>query len=162
MRIAVFPGSFDPVTVGHLDLIIRASRLFDRLVVAVGNNLSKHYLFSQNQRIALIRQNVAAYPNVKVVPDRGLTVNLLRKIHSNVIVRGIRNYRDLIFERAVASMNHHLDPKLETVFLLARPEYQDISSRILKETFHFGGDVSSYVPGNVLKALKRVRSQYEK
>lgn len=164
MKIAVFPGSFDPVTKGHLDLINRARKIFDKLIVAVGNNVSKNYMFSRDQRITLIKDDLSrlSYSNVEVVPDKGLTADLLKTVGSNIMVRGIRNAKDLDYERAVADINHHLDPRLETVFLLAKPKYQSISSSILKETFHFGGDISQFVPGNVLKAMKRVKNYHEK
>lgn len=164
MKVAVFPGSFDPVTKGHLDLINRARNVFDKLIVAVGNNVNKKYMFSQDERIKLVRDNLRrlSYSNVKVVSDEGLTVNLLKSLNSKIIVRGIRNSQDLDYERAVADINHHLDPQLETVFLLAKPEYQSVSSSILKETFHFGGDISGFIPENVLKAMEQVKNHYEK
>lgn len=159
MHTAVFPGSFDPITIGHLNLIQRASRLFDRLVVVVGTNVSKHSLFSVAERVKLIRTNIMKLPNVKVVAENGLTVNFMKKIHSRIIVRGIRNADDLTYERSVAFMNHHLDRHIDTVFLMARPRYEFISSQILKETAHFGGDISEYVPKNVMNELKKVRDQ---
>lgn len=159
MKIAVFPGSFDPVTKGHLDLINRARKIFDELIVAVGNNMSKSYMFTQKQRMLLIQENLNRlnYSNVRVMPDKGLTISLLKSLDAKIIVRGLRTARDLDYERSVADINHHLDPEIETIFLLARPKYQAISSSILKETFHFGGDISSFVSPNVLNAMERIK-----
>ena len=159
MRTAVFPGSFDPITMGHLNLIYRASRLFDRLIVVVGTNVSKQALFSIDERVKLIQENINHFRNVKVVAESGLTIDFMKKIHSRIIVRGIRNAGDLAYERAVAFMNHHLDHRIDTVFLMAEPQYECISSRILKETAHFGGDISQYVPGNVMRAIHAIRDQ---
>ena len=157
MKIAVFPGSFDPVTNGHLDLVRRASQIFDRLVVLVGYNLSKHYLFSLSKRVKLIRENLVDLSNVKVTSANELTTDFMKKIGARVIVRGIRNYQDLVYEKSIMAINHRLDPEIQTIFLLSRPKYEVISSRILKEVNHFGGDVSAYVPENVNECLKRVQ-----
>ncbi|QBP17922.1 pantetheine-phosphate adenylyltransferase [Acetilactobacillus jinshanensis] len=161
MKIAVYPGSFDPVTLGHIDLIKRSHRLFDKLIVAVGNNMSKKYMFTQEQRINLIKANVQSMKNVQVVPDKGLTIKLTQHFDSHIIIRGLRNSRDLDYEQSIANINHHLDPDVETIFLLARPKYQAISSSILKETFHYGGNISAWVPKNVLKAMNRVQKNHE-
>ncbi len=162
MSKAIFPGSFDPVTNGHLDLIRRACTVFDQLIVVVGNNLSKHYLFSQTQRVKLLKANVRDMKRVKVIAENGLTVDLMKRLHVRIIVRGIRNSRDLDFEKSVALDNHHLDPKIETVFLLANPKYEWLSSQIIKETFHFGGKILDCVPNNVARKMIEIRKRGSK
>lgn len=149
---ALFPGSFDPFTNGHLDMVVRAAQLFDEVIVGVGTNLSKNYLFDANEKITLIRRATDNLPNVKVVEMSGLTVSFMHEINADVLVRGIRNEKDYLYERDIAQMNSDLD-SAETIFLLAKPEHQFISSSLLKEIASIGTDISKYVPDDVYEAL---------
>ncbi|SCB72294.1 pantetheine-phosphate adenylyltransferase [Weissella bombi] len=149
---ALFPGSFDPFTNGHLDMVVRAAQLFDEVIIGVGTNLSKNYLFDANEKITLIKRATDNLPNVKVVEMSGLTVSFMHEINANVLVRGIRNEKDYLYERDIAQMNSDLD-SAETIFLLAKPEHQFISSSLLKEIASTGTDISKYVPDDVYEAL---------
>ena len=155
MRRVLFPGSFDPFTNGHLDVVKRAADMFDEVVVAVGTNMSKKYLFNGAEKIALIEASVAeaALSNVKVMTLDGLTINFAQKIGAVAMVRGLRNEADYLYERDIAEMNERLGG-VETVFLMAKPENQNISSSILKEVAYFVADVSALVPGPVYTALQ--------
>lgn len=152
MRRVLFPGSFDPFTNGHLDVVKRAATLFDEVVIGVGTNNMKKYLFSPEEKIALIEASVADLPNVSVREMTGLTIAYMKEINADTLVRGLRNETDYLYERDIAEMNHFLG-KVETVFLMARPEHQNISSSILKEVVSFGADVRELVPGLVANAL---------
>ena len=154
MTIAVFPGSFDPLTNGHLDLIQRASRLFDHLVVAVGQNTSKRGVFTASERVAFIEAGTQDLPNVSVQVETGLTVDFMRSIHATVLVRGLRNGTDFEFEQGIAGMNRALDDQIDTVCLMAAPKYQFVSSSLLKEVAQFGGDLSQLVPPAVAQGLR--------
>lgn len=155
MTIAVFPGSFDPLTNGHLDLITRASRMFDQLVVAVGQNTSKRGVFTAEERVAFIRQSVGDLPNVDVRIETGLTVAFMQSIHATVLVRGLRNSADFEYEQGIAGMNRHLAPEIDTVCLMADAQYQFVSSSLLKEVTKFGGDLTALVPVPVAEALQQ-------
>jgi pantetheine-phosphate adenylyltransferase len=154
MRRVLFPGSFDPFTNGHLDVVKRSAELFDEVVIGVGTNLMKKYLFDGPEKVALIEKVTADLPNVKVVEMTGLTVDFVKSIGATTIVRGLRNETDYLYERDIAEMNNHLG-NVETVFLMARPENQNISSSILKEVASFGADVSDLVPAEVAAALAK-------
>lgn len=149
---ALFPGSFDPFTNGHLDMVVRAAQLFDEVIIGVGTNLSKNYLFDANEKITLIKRATDSLPNVKVVEMSGLTVSFMHEINADVLVRGIRNEKDYLYERDIAQMNSDLD-SAETIFLLAKPDHQFISSSLLKEIASIGTDISKYVPDDVYEAL---------
>ena len=149
---ALFPGSFDPFTNGHLDIARRAAGLFDEVIIGVGTNLSKQYLFQTSEKIALIEQATAHLKNVSVVEMSGLTVDFMTKIDANVLIRGLRNEKDYQYERDIAQMNQELGD-VETVFLLAKPDQQFLSSSLLKEVASTGTDISKYVPNNIEKAL---------
>jgi len=153
MTIAVFPGSFDPLTNGHLDLIARASRMFDQLVIAVGQNTSKQGVFSPAERVAFIEASVATLPNVSVQIESGLTVAFMQEIHATVLVRGLRNSVDFEYEQGIAGMNRALDANIDTVCLMADPQYQFVSSSLLREVARFGGDLTKLVPPVVAHAL---------
>lgn len=152
MRRVLFPGSFDPFTNGHLDVVKRAATLFDEVVIGVGTNKMKKYLFSTEEKITLIEASVADLPNVTVREMSGLTIEYMKEINADTLVRGLRNETDYLYERDIAEMNHFLGT-VETVFLMARPEHQNISSSILKEVVSFGADVHELVPGPVANAL---------
>ncbi|CAI2613059.1 pantetheine-phosphate adenylyltransferase [Apilactobacillus kunkeei] len=154
MTKAIFPGSFDPLTKGHLDLIKRASKMFDEVVVTVAKNTSKNGVFSYDERMSLIKPNIEGIKNVSVTSADGLTVDLAEQVGATVIVRGLRNSSDFNAESSIASMNYNLDNTIESVFLITRPEFQSVSSSLIKEIAHFGGDITPYVPQNVATALK--------
>ncbi|MTV81356.1 pantetheine-phosphate adenylyltransferase [Secundilactobacillus folii] len=155
MTIAVYPGSFDPLTMGHLNIIERASRLFDHLIVTVGINTSKKALFSTDERVDLIKKSVSHLPNVSVQAEGGLTVDFVKRVGGSVIIRGLRDGKDLDYEANIANMNHYLDESIESVFLVTDPRYAFISSTLLKEVLHFNGDVSALVPPAVAQALNQ-------
>jgi pantetheine-phosphate adenylyltransferase len=154
-RTAIYPGSFDPLTNGHLDVIRRAAKLFDRVVVAVATNESKHALFSKDERVALVRKAVAGIPNVEADAFDGLLVDYVAAKQAQAIVRGLRAVSDFEFEFQLALMNRKLDEKIETIFMMPKDTYTFLSSRIVKEIARLGGDVSSFVPPNVQTALKK-------
>ncbi len=158
--LAIFPGSFDPLTNGHLDLIERASRLFGRLVVAVLTNSQKNALFPVAERIDMIREAAGHLPNIEVDAFSGLLVEFARQQEAHVIVRGIRAISDYEVELQMALLNRRMHPELETVFLMASEENSFISSRMVKEIFQLGGNVDSLVPATVAQHLKQAsRSQ---
>lgn len=155
MKVALFPGTFDPLTLGHLDLIKRGSALFDQLAVAVMTNENKDPLFSVAERVAQVKEAVSGLSNVSVITAEGLTVDLMNKIGADYLMRGLRNTADFHYERDISAMNNFLDDQCETVFFLARPEYQHLSSSLLKEVTSAGGDISAYLPANINNALKK-------
>jgi len=154
MTIAVFPGSFDPLTNGHLDLIQRASKMFDHLIVAVGQNTSKRGVFTASERVAFIEAGTQDLPNVSVQVETGLTVDFMRSVHATVLVRGLRNSTDFEFEQGIAGMNRALDDQIDTVCLMAASKYQFVSSSLLKEVAQFGGDLTQLVPPAVAQGLR--------
>lgn len=155
-RIALFPGSFDPLTNGHLDLIERSARLFDQVIVGVFSNTTKKALFTTEEKIAMIEASVQHLANVVVSAQTAeLTVVAAKKMGATFLVRGIRNEKDYAYEKDIAKMNQHLSAQLETVFLLADMRYEHISSSLLKEVLSFGGDVSSYLPKIVNETLNQ-------
>ncbi|KRL38728.1 pantetheine-phosphate adenylyltransferase [Liquorilactobacillus uvarum] len=152
---AIFPGSFDPVTCGHIDLIKRASKIFSELTVLVMTNTNKHGIFSPAERVALLNDSVACFDNVKVLSlEADLTVRAAESLGAKVIVRGARNGQDFETERGIADMNRHLDPSLETVLLPAVGKYSFISSTLVKEVARFDGNLAGLVPQKVARALK--------
>jgi len=153
--IAVYPGSFDPITNGHLDLIRRGSLLFDRLIVSVLRNEGKQPLFSVEERMEMLREVVGEYPNVEVHSFHGLVVDHAAAHSATVLLRGIRAISDYEYELQMALMNRRLCPELETVFLLSNEVYSFISSRLVKEVFSLGGNISGLVPPPVEARLQR-------
>ncbi len=145
-RIAVFPGSFDPITKGHEDIILRGARLFDELIVAVGENDNKNYLFDKQQRLAWIRETFKNEARVRVESYTGLTVDFCIEVGAGYMIRGLRNPADLEFEKAVAQANQKMRPDIETVFLLTQPELSCISSSIVRDVLRNGGDHRLFVP----------------
>lgn len=154
MRIAVYPGSFDPLTNGHLDIIRRGVRLFDRLLVAVLENEGKSALFSAAERMDLIRTCTRDIPGIEVHSFSGLLVDFMGGVNASVVVRGIRAVSDYEYELQMALMNRELNDSVETIFMLPAVEYTYVSSRLIKEVFRLGGDVGQLVPPPVLKSLK--------
>ena len=152
-RIALFPGTFDPITNGHLDIIQRGRKLFDQLVVAVGHNPEKRHLFTQQERGDMIRELVADMPDVRVDVFTGLTVDYARRIGAAAILRGIRNFSDLQFEFQVALTNRTV-AGVETVFIMTSEQFTMTSSSLIKQVAGMGGDVSALVPPNVVRRMR--------
>jgi pantetheine-phosphate adenylyltransferase len=152
---ALYPGTFDPPTNGHLDLIERGAKLFDHLIVAILNNPGKNPLFTVEERVEMLKESTATLKNVSVATFEGLMVEFARKQGAKAVLRGIRAISDYEYEFQMALMNRRLAPEIETVFLQPAGRYSFVSSRMLKEVFSFGGDVSGLVPPNVLKRLRK-------
>lgn len=154
MSIAVYPGSFDPITNGHLDVIKRGCKVFERVIVAVGDNPAKKALFSKDERVEMIREVVKAYRNVEVDGFDGLVVDYVHRRKAGVLLRGIRTISDFEYEYQMALTNRTFAPDVETVFVMAHEEFSFVSSRFIKEAASMGGDVSSFLPKEVEKRLK--------
>ena len=155
MRRAIYPGSFDPVTNGHLDVIDRARKLFDEVIVAVAHNDQKDPLFSLNERLEFLQQTVGEMDNVKIAPLNGLLVDFAIAKNATAVVRGLRAISDFEFEFQMALMNRKLEASIETIFLMPKEEYTYLSSRIVKEIARLGGDISEFVPASVAGALNK-------
>lgn len=154
-RIAVCPGSFDPIHNGHLDIVERCRPLFDGVVVAVLQNEGKAPLFSVEERVAMIEELVAPWGDVRVESFSGLLVHFMDEIGARIVVRGLRAVSDFEYEFQMAMMNRHLGPRVETVFMTPREEFSFLSSRLVKEAFSLGGDIRGLVPDLVLERLDR-------
>ncbi|AWH85410.1 pantetheine-phosphate adenylyltransferase [Flavobacterium album] len=148
MRIAVFPGSFDPITLGHYDIIKRGVGLFDKIIVAIGVNAEKKYMFSLEERLRFIKESFADEPKIEVITYEGLTIDLCKKVGAQFILRGLRNPADFEFEKAIAHTNRQLS-KIETVFLLTAISTSHISSSIVRDVLRNGGDYTILVPDPV-------------
>jgi pantetheine-phosphate adenylyltransferase len=159
LTIAIYPGSFDPATNGHLDIANRAAALFDELIIGVYDRPSKHLLFSTEERVGLMKKAVAHLSNVRVASYSGLTVDFARKMNAKVMVRGLRMSSDFEREFEMALMNKKLDHDIELVCLMTSLEFQFLSSSLLKEVFQLGGDISALVPRHVTIALKKKLQQ---
>ncbi len=155
MTIAIYPGAFDPVTNGHLDIAIRASKLFDKIIIGVYDLPDKNIMFNTEERVELVRQSIAGLPNVEVTSFSGLTVNFAQRVGAQTIVRGLRIGADFEREFEMALMNKNLAPDCELICLITNPKYQYLSSSLLKEVASLGGEIDSLVPGPVLAALKK-------
>jgi pantetheine-phosphate adenylyltransferase len=148
-RIAVFPGTFDPITKGHESMVRRSLPLFDKIVVAIGVNAEKKYMFSLEQRIKWIQQTFTFEDKVSVASYEGLTVNYCRSIGASFIIRGLRNAEDFQFEKGIAQMNRELAPEVDTLFLVTNPELAAYSSTIVRDIIRHGGDVSKFIPNTI-------------
>jgi pantetheine-phosphate adenylyltransferase len=155
MRIVIYPGSFDPLTTGHLDVIQRAAKLFDRVIVGVDKNEAKHPLFTLEERKELVKRAVVHLPHVVADVFDGLLVEYAAAHKASAIVRGLRAVSDFEFEFQLALMNRKLDENIETIFMMPKDTYTFLSSRIVKEIAQLGGDVSSFVPAHVQAALRK-------
>ena len=155
-KVAVVPGSFDPLTNGHLDIIKRAVKIFDEVHVVVMNNSSKNPLFTVEERQQLIAEATAEFPSVVIDSSSGLLIDYAKTIQASAIVRGLRAVSDFEYEMQITSMNRFLDEDIETFFVMTKNQYSFLSSSIVKEVAKYGGDVSSLVPETVNRALKKV------
>jgi len=154
MRIAVFPGSFDPITLGHEDVVRRAAPLFDQVIVAVGVNSTKKSRFSKEERMAMLESVFADLPSVKVQSFSGLTADFCKEVEAGWLLRGVRNSSDFEYECTIAQMTKKLSPNLETTVLFTKEEYSSISSTVVREIIANGGDVSAFVPTAALEFIK--------
>jgi len=148
-KICLFPGTFDPITMGHVDVIKRSAGLFDKLIVAIGVNSQKTPMFSVEQRIAWIDEIFKDIPNISATSYTGLTINFCKEVGAQYMMRGIRYIADFEYEKAIADMNRMLNPEVETIFLTCAPEYTTISSTIVRDVIRNGGDVSKIVPKEI-------------
>jgi pantetheine-phosphate adenylyltransferase len=158
MKIAVFPGSFDPITTGHLDLIYRALPLFDKLIIAVGENSQKKYLFPLEKRLNWLNEVFKDNDKIEVGHFEGLTVNYCKAVKANYLLRGLRNSSDFDYEKTISQLNSIIGDGLETLFLISRPNYSHISSTIVREIIKGNGDVSSFVPETIAKDLEKLKN----
>jgi pantetheine-phosphate adenylyltransferase len=162
-RIAVYTGFFDPVHLGHVDVIRRGSRLVDRLVVGVGENPEKKPFFSSAERVQLLQQVVKPFANVEVKPFTGLAVRFVRSVGAKLMLRGLRTTSDMEYEFSMSLANQTLDPEIETVFLMARDAYSHITGTLLRQIATFGGELEKFVPAEVKTALEeRVKQRQGK
>lgn len=155
MRTVIYPGSFDPFTCGHLDLVQRAARLFDQVVVAVAENEAKRPLFSRSERLEFVRKSTADLANVQVESFSGLLVDYVERRGGQAVIRGLRAVSDFEFEFQLALMNRKLNERVETIFMMPKETYTFLSSRLVKEIARLGGDVGPFVPPDVGQALRR-------
>lgn len=153
MKTAVFPGSFDPITLGHVDLIRRAIPLFDKIIVAVGTNNSKSTLYSLEQRLSWLKEVFQDFPTIEIGHFEGLTVNFCSAQNAHFLVRGLRNASDFDYEKTISQLNTIIGKDIETIFLISQPEYSHISSTIVREIIKGKGDVSPFVPKTIAKDL---------
>lgn len=152
-RICLFPGTFDPVTLGHVDIINRAIPLFDEIIVGIGKNVSKAPMFSVEQRVAWIKEIYKGEPKVKGASYEGLTVNFCKEIGAKFILRGIRYVSDFEYEKTIADANRTLDKSIETIFLTGEPKYTSVASTIVRDIIRNGGDASPFLPEAVAKSI---------
>lgn len=155
MKTAVYPGSFDPVTLGHLDIIERSSRLSDRLIIGVLNNNSKTPLFSVEERVNMLKEMTKDMANVEVKSFAGLLIDFVRSNHADVIVRGLRAVTDFEYELQLAQTNRVIAPEVDTIFLTTNLKYSYLSSSVVKEIAFYDGDISAFVPPEVAECIKR-------
>ena len=158
MKKAIYPGSFDPLTLGHLDIIERSARIVDELVVGVLNNSAKNSLFSLDERVSMIKEMTDSMPNVTVTSFNGLLVDYMREIDATIIVRGLRAVTDFEYELQIAQTNHAENPEVETIFLTTSLQYSYLSSTIVKEFASYGGDLSKFVPA---RFIDRIYDKYQ-
>jgi pantetheine-phosphate adenylyltransferase len=154
MRRAIYPGSFDPITNGHLDVIERASKLFDEVIVAVAHNVEKQPLFTLEERLEILRNIIGQRPSVRIGQFDGLLVDFALAENATAVIRGLRAVSDFEFEFQMALMNRKLQGSVETIFLMPKEDYTYLSSRLVKEIARLGGDVSKFVPADVARALR--------
>ncbi|RMG68245.1 MAG: pantetheine-phosphate adenylyltransferase [Bacteroidetes bacterium] len=159
MRKALFPGSFDPITRGHVEIVLRGRAVFDEIIVAIGINSSKRYLFSLEERLEMLEQVFAHEPQVRVAAFDGLTVNFAREQGAAFLLRGLRSPQDLSYEQPLELINKHMAPELEVVHLLSSPETAMISSTIVREVIRYGGRVEGLIPDEILEYVYELKYQ---
>ncbi len=152
-RVCLFPGTFDPVTLGHTDIIDRALPLFDKLVIGIGRNSNKIPMFSEEQRIEWLRKIYADESRIQVLAYDGLTVNCCKSVGANFILRGIRYVNDFEYEKAIADMNRSMEHNIETIFLTCLPKYTSVASTLIRDVIRNGGDVSKFLPDTVKNSI---------
>jgi pantetheine-phosphate adenylyltransferase len=153
-RIGLFPGTFDPITIGHLDIIDRSLPLFDKLVIGIGRNVNKEPMFTVEQRLGWVREIYKDNPKVDAVVYDGLTIRCCQQVGANFIIRGIRYVNDFEYEKAIADMNRSLDKNIETIFLTCLPQFTSVASTLVRDVLRNGGDVRQFLPGVVARSLK--------
>ena len=151
---AIYPGSFDPVTLGHLDIIRRSASIADELIVGILNNKAKTPLFSVGERVRMLEEVTKDFPNVKIIPFEGLLVEFAKQMDAKVIVRGLRAITDFEYELQMSQTNHKIEPEIETLFLTTSLEFSFLSSTTVKEVASFGGDITQFVPEVIVKKIK--------
>ncbi len=161
MRICLFPGTFDPVTLGHTDIINRALPLFDEMIIGIGSNVNKQPMFTESERLEWLKEIYKDEPKVKSVIYEGLTVDCCRKYNAKFILRGIRYVNDFEYEKAIADMNRSIEGNIETIFLTCLPQYTSVASTLVRDVLKNGGDVSKFLPdvvNNSINNLKKKRN----
>ena len=153
MKRAIYPGSFDPLTLGHLDMIERSAKIVDELVIGVLNNSAKNSLFSLDERVSMIKEMTESMPNVTVASFDGLLVDYMKELNATIIVRGLRAVTDFEYELQIAQTNHVENPEVETIFLTTSLQYSYLSSTIVKEFASYGGDISKFVPARFIDRI---------
>ena len=153
MKRAIYPGSFDPLTLGHMDMIERSAKIVDELVIGVLNNSAKNSLFSLEERVSMIKEMTESMPNVTVASFNGLLVDYMKEINATIIVRGLRAVTDFEYELQIAQTNHVENPEVETIFLTTSLQYSYLSSTIVKEFASYGGDISKFVPARFIDRI---------
>ena len=161
-RIALFPGTFDPITIGHIDIIDRAIPLFDKLIIGIGRNANKAPMFSEDQRMGWINEIYNNNPNVEAVIYDGLTINCCKRVGANFILRGIRYVNDFEYEKAIADMNRSLDTNIETVFLTCLPQYTSVASTLVRDVIRNGGDATQFLPHAVANSIMNGRFEKQR
>ena len=156
-KIAIYPGSFDPITLGHLDILADGAKMFDKVIIAVADNSNKKSMFSVEQRLEFIKQSIEGLSNVEADSFKGLTVEYAKKKGADILLRGLRAISDFEYEMQLSQNNRALAPDIKTVFLITRPEYNFISSSAVKEILINGGDISGFVPEKIVKLLNNSR-----
>ncbi len=157
MRVCLFPGTFDPITLGHTDIINRALPLFDKVVIGIGRNANKTPMFTEEQRLSWIKELYIDEPKVDAVVYEGLTVECCKKVGANFILRGIRYVNDFEYEKAIADMNRSINGHIETVFLTCLPQYTSVASTLVRDVLKNGGDVSQFLPKIVNDSIKTIQ-----
>ena len=158
-RIGLFPGTFDPITIGHQDIINRSLPLFDKLFIGIGRNVNKEPMFSVEQRLEWIREIYKNNPKVEAVAFEGLTIHCCQQVGAHFILRGIRYVNDFEYEKAIADMNRSLDNNIETVFLTCLPQYTSVASTLVRDVIKNGGDVMQFLPDVVARSLARLQKK---
>ena len=153
MKIAIFPGSFDPITVGHQDIVSRSIPLFDKIIIAIGINTQKKNLFPLELREQWIKESFKQFPSIEVAVYHGLTINYCKERGAKYLIRGIRSAADFEYEKTIAHLNHSMDTNIETILMLSPPEYSSISSTIVREIILGKGDVSKFVPKEIISSI---------